>query len=201
MRESQYQIPTSAGLHEGGAAAPEIENDAQAVVASFFVRQEKDMQVQEHNLDLYRNVKVIESCIDTYRNEALRTPIISEKTIGGRILGLAGINSRVEFPEINTLIESESQVGGQLFQVQSRFWLHSPVDTSGVRDWYFSFNQAEREYTIHYQSGKAGLKKLYNGRNYEFTDGEMERLVEAMSAYEQQVAAQVYRRSSFVLAA
>ena len=192
MRESQYQIPTSAGLHEGGAAAPETDNDAQAVVASFFVRQENDIQTQERNLELYRNVRVVESCIDTYRSEALQTPIVSEKTVGGRILRLAGVSGKVEFPDIDSLIENESQVGGRLFQAPSRFWLHPPIDNSGVRDWYFSFNKSEQEYTIHYQTSDTGLSKLYNGHTQEFTDGEIERLVEAMSAYEQQVATQIY---------
>lgn len=202
MRESQYQIPTSAGLHEGGAAAPEFNNDAQAIVADFFARQDEAARAHEYATETHRHVAAVESLVDKYRNEALVAPVAENKTIGGRILGLLGVNEKNERPQIEELIERESLAGGQLFGGNALFWLHPVTPGVNGRDWYYSYTQNEQEYTVHYQSTETGFQKIYNGRTYGFDDNEMERLLSAISAYEKQVANHVYgRQSSFALAA
>lgn len=97
---------------------------------------------------------------------------------------------------MHDLIETESLIGGALFrEAEARFWLHPPTHpNSPARDWYFSFTRGDREYTIHYQTNEHGIQKIYNGRNYPFTDGEQARLVEAMNAYYERVTVEVYGR-------
>ena len=192
MRESQYQIPTTAGLHEGGAAdAPIIETPEQQAVAAFFEAQNSS----EYTPEMHAHVKSTELNLDGLRDVALRTPLAVPATIGSRVLGLFGVEKKPVFADMTTLIDQESLLGGQLFTEGSRFWLH-PADSTGVRDWYFMFMHGEQEHTIHYQSDSTGIHKIYKGHREPFTEGEAARFVDTTSIYEQQVASGIYQAGS-----
>lgn len=195
MRESQYQIPVTDVLQSGEAEQTPVDLIHQhRQEAELFADAHKTERTPESTEALHAQLRTVESHLDWYRHEALHTPVAETNTIGSRILGLVGIEKKI-LPTLDVLIDQESLAGGELFQVPSRFWLHPPVTPqTHTRDWYFTFMRDEQEYTLHYQTDDSGVHKIYNGRKYEFTDGEMERFVEAAGAYEQRVVQSVYAR-------
>lgn len=192
MRESQYQIPSTGVLHEGGSAETSTTQEVirQQVAEVFLYDADFHYSHEQHAA-----VRRTEAAIDRYRQDALQTPIVTKQTMGGKILSSLGFERRV-LPTMSDLVDTESHVGGQLFrQPQTRFWLH-PTASKGdtTRDWYFNFVQDEQEYTIHYQTDGQNIHKIYNGRERVFTVGEVQRFTEAVDAYGQSVAKQMYER-------
>ena len=183
MRESQYQIPVS----EIHSARESVQSPAAEVLSLYT---ETEAGSPEHAA-----VKEREMRIDWYRHEALTAPIPEPKKITEKLAGF--ILGRRRTPlAMDTLIDQESALGPAIFNQPVRFWLHPPVagDAQGVRDWYFYFISQTGEQTIRYQSDADGFHKIYQGREYGFTEGEEARLYEAVAAYEQLIATQVYQR-------
>ena len=200
MREGQYQIPQTSMLHAGG---PESEvNNKNALLyqqqAELLASQDKEAS---YGAEAMSELRSREGRIDWYRHEALHTPVEVSRSLGGKILTLITGERGVQ-PTMTELLEKESLAGGELFQVTSRFWLHpSTGGHDDTRDWYFNFHNTAGEYTIHYQTSSQGVFKLYNGKEYAFTDGELERFVAASSAYEAAIVKDVYQREPVVRAA
>ena len=189
MRESQYQIPVTA---EVPIETPE------AVVEN----QPSEQHAQPVSIEyapapeIHAATKLREQRIDQYRFEATQTPPPRPEGIGAKIMSLLSGDKQLP-PTLPELLDKEGRIGGELFRVDSRFWLHPRLDGDAheTRDWYFSFTQNKQEFTIRYQSSPTGFHKLYNGREYPFASGELERLYEASSTYETMVAEKVYGRS------
>lgn len=195
MREkSQYQIPVMDGLREGGALqTPQDEVSRYRQDAEFFAHQNQQEQaVYSEGEPAQKTLRAAAERLHWYRQEAVHVPVVQRSSVGQRILGMLGVERR-ELPDLNELIDKESLVGGALFGIPARFWVHPPV-REGVDDWYFSFMRGEQEYTVHYQVDITGVHKIYGGREYPFTPGELERLTDAASAYEQRVVRDVYQR-------
>ena len=197
MRESQYQIPTTLLREEVVEEVAQTETAEQRQVAEFFAHEPQF----EYTPEMHQAVKELETRLDWYRYEALHTPVAPKPSLGGRILGVLGMEKKV-VPIMNDLIDQESLVGGGLFREEkARFWLNPPLEThSQVRDWYFSFTRGTEEYTIHYQTDAEGIHKIYNGHKHPFTEGEIARFVNAANTYEQRVLTDVYGREPVVRA-
>lgn len=81
MRESQYQIPRTGVLHEGGSAATvQIESNEAHEGAEF-----------TYTPEIHQQVKAIENRIDWYRYEALHAPMPAKTSLGVRILTVLGL--------------------------------------------------------------------------------------------------------------
>lgn len=190
MREGQYQIPVTSMLHAGGPEKDVSNDDALPYrqQAELFASQDRETP------DYGSQLREREIRIDWYRHEALHAPVEVKQHIGAKIVALI-TGERSTQLSMSDLLEKESLIGGQLFRVPSRFWVHPSTDAqSDTRDWYFNFYQAEAEHTIHYQTSSRGIFKLYNGKEYAFTDGELDRFIAATNAYEAIIARDVYGR-------
>lgn len=176
MQESQYKIPYQEVLQNGGE-----------------LRESERVTVE-------RSFQDVTASIDMLRAEALATPY-TQKNILGRAatrvgVSLGSLGERKTQYTLAQLVENESVVGGTLFYEGAKFWLQPPVagDVSGVRDWYFTPHIEYAAETLWYKTGPSGVEKLYHGVNCAFSEGELERFTQAVTAYHQAVAMRVYQK-------
>ncbi len=195
MRESQYHIPETGVLNDGGADhTPEQQHEQYhaAERVHFAYPHESEVAGNPSPQDAVLHVA---NRIDWYRNEALHTPLKKDRTLGSRILEAFGVVKKAPLHP-HEYIDEESLVGGRLFGEQARFWLHPSGEAMPtVRDWYFTMFVNQQEQTLHYQVDVRGIHKIYNGREYAFAPGELDRFIAATAAYEQRIVADVYHRT------
>lgn len=105
-----------------------------------------------------------------------------------------------QIPTLAKMIDDESKIGGTLFGdlpkgVERRFFMDDG------NSWFFSetatdpsTRQTLYTYTIRYEVLPQGILKSVDGRGHVFIKGvELQRLLDAMKLYEQQVDKQIYQ--------
>ena len=167
-------------------------------------------RLPERHEGVYGRVKAVEDRIHGYRRTALE---IEAKRPEQTWLDIM-INGRREKVTLESLIESETLIGGQLFsrgpitdprvvKVVDRFWAShkgSSVLANGnqlgdwyhVRESYDTFGRKLGEVTIHLETHPTHINKIVEGRPVPLTIAELETFIRAVELYEQNIREQLY---------
>ncbi len=138
---------------------------------------------------MYHFVKEIETRLESYRETAVAIEENKHKW-------LRAVKSLVTTPKpiVSELIESESKIGGMLFQRQYphhdiRFW-----EKDG--GWFCGYSDGAKvkleDSTIHYEFSEYAIQKMYQGRTIPFVPGEETNLLNAVREFEHAVVHELY---------
>ncbi len=177
MDKSQFHIPNFSNEPEPTGA--------------LFVEPDAQQYTPETQPAAYKVLKDIEAKIWDYRETALQTGEVNIDTNRPWLRAIGAFKpKRVT---IDALIEAESRQGGSLFGPGHQLWLHKKSDHPmdyGKSDWYHrapAQSTTTQSVVLHYQVTETSIHKLYAGHERMFTEGEAERLHEAIIQYEKAI--------------
>jgi hypothetical protein len=138
---------------------------------------------------MYHFVKEIEARLESYRETAVAIEESKHKWL--RSMKSLIITPKPILPE---LIESESKIGGMLFQRQHpshdiRFWEKDGGWFCGYSD---GANVKLEDSTIHYEFSDTNIEKMYRAKTVPFVPGEESNLLKAVKEFEHAVVHELY---------
>jgi hypothetical protein len=157
--------------------------------AAFSARMDARQYTPETQPTAYHFVKEIEARLESYRASAIAIEESKHKW-------LRSVKSLIITPKpiMAELIESESKIGGMLFQKQYphhdiRFW-----EKDG--GWFCGYSDGAKvkleDTTIHYDFTDTAIQKMYQGRTLPMVPGEESNLLNAVREFEHAVVHELY---------